>query len=232
MKFFILLLLVVKTSFAQTTPLAVKTPDPVEDKIEQITSQIKSSRENRAQDVNTLLVGYQLVTSWLPSKIALSYAYTFNENWSLEGAYSFSSVNDPFFWIDLGQIQEKRFNLHALRFVGNSFHFSFGLVFSQFSARLGNQFLDQLGQRLTSSFDAQNIGVSGGIGNRWQWSNGITLGIDWIRLNVPVFETYVRDDVLDAISNQSEQEEVKDVIRTFNRIPTFVLFGLSLGHSF
>jgi hypothetical protein len=56
--------------------------------------------------------------------------------------------------------------------------------------------------------------------------------VDWIRLNVPVVSTYIRDDVLDSISEDDEQDDVKNVIDKFNRIPTFVLFGLNVGYTF
>ena len=210
----------------------VKEQGPVEKKIEEFEKDIHTTRANRANSTGTIMVGYQLITSWLPSKKTIGYTHIFNEKWSLEGEYSFSNISDPLFWIDLGEIEEKRFNLQARRYVGNSFHFSFGLVYSQFSAKLGSDFLDDLGQELHSSFEAENIGLTGGIGNRWQWSNGITAGIDWIRLNVPVIHTNVRDDVLDSISEDDEQDDVKDVIKTFNRIPTFVLFGLNIGYTF
>ncbi|MFP5385772.1 MAG: hypothetical protein ACLGHN_06805 [Bacteriovoracia bacterium] len=205
---------------------------PVQKKVKELEKEISSTRENRDDSFGTLMVGYQLVTSWLPSKKVISYTQIFNEEWSVEGEYSWSSVDDPLFWIDLGEIEEKRFNLQARRYVGNSFNFSFGAVYSQFSAHLGSDFLDQFGRELNSSFEAQNIGLTGGIGNRWQWSNGLTVGIDWLHLNVPVFETYVRDDVLDSISEDDEHTDIKNIIRKFNRLPTFVLFGLSLGYTF
>lgn len=191
-----------------------------------------TSSVNRANSKGSIMIGYQLITSWLPSKKSVSYTHIFNEKWSLEGEYSWSTINDPFFWVDLGSIREERFNLQARRYVGNSFHFSFGAVYSEFRAKLGSDFLNDFGREISSSFRAQNIGVTGGIGNRWQWKNGFTVGVDWIRLNVPVVSTYVRDDVLDSISDDDEQDDVKKVINTFNRIPTFVLFGLNLGYTF
>lgn len=205
---------------------------PITKKIEEFKKNMTSSRENRDDSTGSIMVGYQLITSWLPSKKSVGYTHIFNEKWSLEGEYSWSTISDPLFWIDLGSIREERFILQARRYVGNSFHFSFGAAYSEFNAKLGSDFLDDFGNELRSSFEAQNVGLTGGIGNRWQWSNGITVGIDWIRINVPVMSTYIRDDVLDSISEDDEQEDVKDVIDTFNRIPTFVLFGLNVGYTF
>src|SRR5690606_37663613 len=127
---------------------------------------------------------------------------------------------------------EKRYTLQARRYGGNSFNWSFGLVYNDFNARLGGDMLDRFGAEIKSSFEVQNLGLTSGIGNRWQWQNGITLGIDWLRLNVPVIETNVRDDVLDDIGNSGDRDDVKKVIGTLNRIPTFVLLGLHVGYTF
>lgn len=191
-----------------------------------------TSSEARENSFGTLMVGYQLITSWLPSKKSLSYTHIFDERWSLEGEYSFASLNTPYIGVDLGEVRERRYTLHARRYVSNSFHFTFGVVLSDFKARLGSDIPDTLGNSIQSSFSAQNFGLTGGIGNRWQWNNGFTLGVDWIRLNVPVFQTKVEDNVLDDIAGSGDRDDVKKIIRTFNRIPTFVLLGLNIGYTF
>jgi hypothetical protein len=191
-----------------------------------------SKKDNRDASTSTVMVGYQLITSWLPSKKTLSYSHLFSERWTLEGEYSFQRIDTPFIGVDLGEIKERRFTLHARRYVSNSFHFSFGGVLSDFSARLGSDTLDTFGNSLSSSFSARNLGITFGTGNRWQWNNGLTLGVDWIRLNVPLIQTGVEDNVLDDLPGGEDREDIKNVIETFNRIPTFVLLGLHLGYTF
>ncbi len=191
-----------------------------------------SSEDLREASLGTVMVGYQWITSWLPSKKTLSYTHIFSRNWTLEGEYSSQTIDTTFIGVDLGEISERRTTLHARRYFGNSFHLSFGAVFSTFKARLGGDFVDNLGNPIRSSFRAENLGLSGGLGSRWQWDNGLTLGVDWIRLNLPVLETQVNDNVLDTVDGRGKREDVKDVIRTFNRIPTFVLLGLNLGYTF
>lgn len=246
MKFLILFLFVTQFSFAQdiqtTPPLATEGSEvvpeivkPEESPVEEVVSEAEpvpvtktySSKENRADSFGTVMVGYQLITSWIPSKGAFSYTQNFNEKWSLEAEYSIASISDPLIGVDLGHITEWRANLQARRFTGNSFNFSFGPVYSHFDAKLGTDF----GASYNSKFSAENLGVSGGFGNRWQWKNGLTIGIDWMRLNIPIFETQVDDDVLDDISD-SDSDDIEDAIRTFNRVPTFVLLGLNIGYTF
>jgi hypothetical protein len=178
------------------------------------------------------MVGYELLASWIPSKKTISYTHIFNNKWSLEGEYSWSDLSTGFGLIDFGEVKEKRYTLQARRYVSNSFHFSFGGVVSEFEAGLGNDVLDRFGQNISSDFSARNLGVTGGIGNRWQWNNGFTFGVDWARVNIPVAELSVDDNVLKSLGEGNDKSDVKKVIRTFNRIPTFVLLGLNLGYTF
>lgn len=259
MKFLVLLLLISNFSFAQlptssTPPLetegsevvpeivkpeseiekVVEDAEPIaEEKSQPVVKEIEkgalTSRENRAASKGTVMLGYQFLTTWIPSKWTAGYTHIFNEKWSLEAEYSSASINTKYIGIDLGVVRESRIALQARRYVGNSFHFSFGPVLSQFEARLGS---DIIASDYSQSFSSENLGVTGGIGNRWQWSNGVTFGVDWFRMNVPVLETSVKDKVLRDVIDGGDRSDIKKVIRTFNRIPTFVLFGLNIGYTF
>lgn len=178
------------------------------------------------------MIGYQFLSTWLPSKKTISYTHIFNEKWSLEGEYSWSTISFPVVGIDLGEIKEQRYTLQARRYLSNSFHFTFGAVLSDFKARLGSDFLDDMGNEIRSDFEVENIGITAGMGNRWQWQNGVTVGIDWFRMNMPLFETELDDNVLKSIPGGEDQDEVKKVIRVLNRLPSFVLLGVNLGYTF
>lgn len=184
----------------------------------------------RADSHHTIMVGYQLLTTWLPGKKTVSYTYIFNQDWSLEGEYSWQTINADFIGVDLGEISERRYSLLGRRYFGNSFHMIMGAMYQDFrataSAKIINQGVD------ASRFGAQGIGAVIGLGNRWQLKNGITLGIDWMRVNVPLLTTKTDDKILKGINNDSDSDDVKKVIRTFNRFPTFVVFGLSVGYTF
>ena len=229
------------TEDSEVVPMLVKPEQSVVEEVvkdaEVIPStQTSSSQESETKDLRgnslgTVMVGYQFLTTWIPSKLTFSYTHIFNEKWSLEGEYSGGSISFPIVGIDLGKITEKRYSLQLRRYTGNSFHSSFGLSYSEFKARLGSDFLDDMGNEIKSSFEVENLGLTAGFGNRWQWENGFTLGIDWARINIPLFETAVNDKVLKQI-DKGDSGDVRKVIRTFNRIPTFVLLGVNLGYTF
>ncbi|HXH75164.1 MAG TPA: hypothetical protein VNJ08_09385 [Bacteriovoracaceae bacterium] len=207
-----------------------ETPVAAENKA---TNAKKTSGENRKESNGTVMVGYQLITTWIPSKKTISYTHIFNKKWSLEGEYAWSTLDVPFVGVDLGAISEKRFSLMAQYYPGNSFYFSFGPYFNDFEAQVGSDILNNVsGTRTTSSFGVEGIGLTTGMGNRWQWDNGFTLGMDWIRLNVPLIVTDVDSQILTAVTNKEDDKDIRKVIQRFNRIPTFVLFGLNIGYTF
>lgn len=190
----------------------------------------RRSADNRRDTNHSLMIGYQLLTTWLPGKKALGYTYIHNERWSWDLEYAWESIDSSIIGVDLGEISEKRYSLLARRYVSNSFHFILGAMYQDFHARASGKILSQGVD--VATFGAESAGAVLGIGNRWQWKSGFTLGIDWLRVNVPLFSTKIENEILDDIDNNSDSEDVKKVIRAFNRIPTFVVFGLNLGYSF
>jgi hypothetical protein len=192
----------------------------------------KKSKSKRDDSLGTVMVGYQLLTTWIPSKKLISYTHIFNDKWSLEFEYARSSLSVPIIAIDLGEVSERRYSLLARRYVGNSFHYTFGPYFNQFDAEVGSSILNRIGTETTSSFETAGGGLALGIGNRWHWDNGFTLGLEWFRMNVPLFVTKVESRILNNVSDDDDEDDIQTVIRRFNRIPTFVLFGIKLGYTF
>lgn len=191
-----------------------------------------SAQDLRSKSTSTFLIGYQYISTWLPSKKTLSYTHILNSRWSIEAEYAWSTVSFPVMGIDLGKIKETRSTLQARRYLGESFHFMFGGLLNDLDARLGSDFLDRFDNPINSHLQIQNLGITLGAGNRFHWQNGLTLGVDWVRMNIPVYETKVKDNVIGEVTSSGEQEDLKKIIKTFNRVPTFVILGLSLGYTF
>lgn len=245
MKFYLLVFLFPLLSFAQSeayptenseaVPVLVKPETSSVEKVmeskkevpEEIT-EIFTTAELRSKTTGTAMIGYQYLASWIPSKKTLSYTHIINQKWSLEGEYSWSSLDIPMVAIDLGGIKEKRYILQARNYMGNSFNFTFGAVLNDLSARLGNDFVSQSNAHI----GIQNIGITAGMGNRWQWKSGFTFGVDWVKGNMPVVTTSVDDKVLDSLASKTQRNDIKKVISAFNHLPTFVLLGVNLGYSF
>lgn len=191
-----------------------------------------TSGELRNSSRGTLLLGLQPLTTWVPFKKTISYSQILNSNWSLQLEYSWSSLATPGF-LKLGEISEKRYSLMAKRYLGNSFYLDFGAVYSDIKAQLGSRAMDLLiNQNSTRSLEVANWGALVGLGNRWQWDNGVTFGVDWIRMNLPLFTSKNEDNILSNISSSNSRSQIKSYIDKFNHIPTFVILGVNLGYTF
>jgi hypothetical protein len=209
---------------------------PVKEVVDEAAPFVKAkaltSEENRAISTGSFLVGFEALSTWLAFKKTLSYTHIIDKTWSVEGEYAWGSIGFPVVGIDIGDVTEKRYTIQARRYTGNSFHFLFGAVLSDLRASLGSDILDSFGQEISTDLGIQNLGVTGGIGNRWQFSNGVTFGIDWLRMNVPIFETKLNDRALKQAGQSGDRSDLRRVVRNFNHVPTYVLFGLSVGYTF
>lgn len=201
---------------------------------EEITYEDPSRRlgtdDYRKNSRHSFMLGYQFLTTWLTGKKTIGYTFIVSENWSWELEHAWQSLDSSIVGVDLGEISEKRTSLLGRRYVGDSFHFILGAMYQDFDARASGKVLNKGVD--VASFGAEGTGAVLGIGNRWQWQNGMTVGIDWLRVNVPLLTNKVENKILDEVNDNSDSDDIKKVIRTFNHIPTFVVFGLNIGYTF
>jgi hypothetical protein len=177
---------------------------------------------------NTVTVGFQYLSTWIPSKKTLGYTRTLNPKWSLEGEYSWSSLSTGIVGVDLGSITEKRFSLLGRRYWGKSFHWVIGPYFNSVKASLGGD----VKTPVSGHVEVEQIGLALGFANRWNFDNGFTIGADWLRVNIPLRETKYDDKILQQVADKSSREDVKTVLSAINRVPTLILLGIHLGYFF
>ena len=206
-------------------------PQPIEEEPKNIKPEVKrTSATNRADSNGTLLVGYQFLNTWVPAKKTGSYTYYFNQNWAVEGEYATSKFSLDIAGINLGRIEEDRYSLLGKYFVGNSFYFNFGGYLSRLELFVGDKFEDALGNKINDSFIMDIYGVSFGVGNRWIYNNGISLGVDWLRFNMP-FATSTKQKVLKTLDAENS-DDVKRVGKVFRNFPAFTFIGVNIGYTF
>ena len=158
----------------------------VEDKIQEIPQKASRSADYREQSIGSVMVGYQFLSSWIPSKWSAAYTHNFDRKWSLEAEYLKGSMGIGAVGFDAASITETRISLVGRRFVGNSFNFIVGAFKNDFEAQLGNDIVNDMTDKSIDEFEVSGMGLALGIGNRWQWGSGFTFGIDWFRMNVPM----------------------------------------------
>ncbi len=189
-----------------------------------------TTAEHRTNSFGTAMIGYQYLATWIPWKKTLSYTQIWNTKWSTELEYSWSSVGVPAFTgLDVGSISEKKYSALFRYYPANSFHYIFGPYYNHITGNLGGNVINSAG---AASFETNHVGLMLGLGNRWQWKPGITFGVDWIRLGVPLHSTKNDNDVAKYTSSGSTAHDLKKFTRIANSYPNIVLFGLSLGYTF
>lgn len=223
MRLFALLMLLCFPIFAQT-----ESPNLTE----KIEAEVRNSATYRDQSKGTAMLGLELFTSWVPFKLTAGYTFIFNKEWALEAEFGRGHFGAGMYGFNLATVTEYRYSLLARRFIGNSFHWIFGLYKDDFRARLGSDYLDSMSDTSIDDMKVEILGATIGFGNRWQWRNGLTMGMDWVRTNIPIFDRKVDDGVLDKIDDESDHDRVKKVINRVVSVPSFTLFGIYLGYTF
>ncbi len=195
-----------------------------------VCAQTVTTKIKEPHSTGTVMVGYEIFASWLPFRWTGSYTHLINKKWSAEAEWSRGYFGTGIVGYDLASVSENRFSLVARKYVGNSLNLIFGGFKNDFHAKLGSELLDDTTG--VNDFRVQGLGLAVGIGNRWQWQNGFTFGVEWFRMNVPLFDKKVDSEVLDNITDKNDIAAVKNAIDKVKNVPTFVLLGINLGYTF
>lgn len=214
----------------ETAVSAPPVEEPIEDPKNIKKKEPRTTATNREDSFGTLLVGYQVLNTWVPAKKTASYTQNLNRNWGLEFEYATSKLSIDVAGTNLGKVEEDRYALLGKYFVGNSFYFNFGGYVSKIEMFVGEKFGDAAGNEINDSFIIEIYGMSFGVGNRWIFNNGITVGVDWLRFNMPL-ATSVKQRVLKELDAENS-EDVKRVEKTFQNFPAFTFVGLNVGYTF
>lgn len=189
----------------------------------------------REKKKHGVLFNYSYLDLWIPSKWGFSYAYAYNKSQTFELEFLQGGISSPIIIDDLGSITDQRFTLGYRSYDNNnSFHAIYGIYYSKIKASLGPAFLATVSGD-SSAFnvvDIQNLGLTYGLGNRWQLENNLTYGIDWFVINLPILNLKKDSPFVDQTQSQSKKDDVENAIKFFNKIPTITLLKLSIGLSF
>lgn len=193
-----------------------------------------SSSTLRSLSKYTLNAHLSMLSTWLPGKIGGSLGYIADENWTYELELTRKSISAKLLDVDLGQVVDQRYGVQARWFPGsNSFHFILGLFKSTFSLELGPSYLANIpGTPSTTMWKFESMGPQLGLANRWQWSNGITFGVDWFVLYIPSFNKTSNEEIFSYITNQQDKDDLEKATKAIKGIPQFDLLKLTLGYSF
>lgn len=190
----------------------------------------------RIQNPHSFMASYAGTATWIPSKLGLSYTYSPDLMKSYEVSFLRGNLAAPFFLKDLGSISD--FHLSALYrsySARNSFAVIYGLNYYKFNARMSGKYTNSASNTSNPDLNlllVESIGVTFGLGNRWQLKNGVSFGVDWFHLNMPLIVFRTEADLLKSDADKEDKNEIKNVLDLLKRVPTFAFLKFQIGYSF
>jgi hypothetical protein len=175
---------------------------------------------------------YAMYDTWLPFKLGLLLSYGEKKGRLYELGYQKSSYGFKISGIELGNISDTKVYLSTRSHTWNgSFNFQYGFYYNAFDMNLGRTYLDSVG----GNYDVikiHTLGAMWSVGNRLDWSNGISFGIDWFRIFYPFKVIQSDSDYLDDTNNSENKEDIEEIIDTISNFPTFTFFNFEIGYRF
>ncbi len=220
-------------TFSQVT-LPVEAQAPVEPVLIVPPSKPLTTGMNRALSKYLGNLHFSPLSTWVPLKYGASFGSVLDEKWVAEAEVTQGSFATGLFGVDFGRVTDRRYGIQA-RFYPHqgSFNFIMGLFQNEISFELGSAMFNRIpGVPSTSVFKVRGIGPQLGLSNRWQWSSGFTFGVDWFQIYYPLFDKQAEDDLLKAVTNQSDKDDLNGVVKFFRDKPEFDLLKLTFGWAF
>lgn len=116
-------------------------------------------------------------------------------------------------------------------FVGNSFYVFAGAGMRMMEATSSDFVLSSSSEEYVSTHANTSVVAQGGIGNRWQWDSGFTLGCDWVGYAYPVAELS-RSSSYEGEPSEEEQAESQADFDARATAGTLVAVRFHLGFAF
>lgn len=209
--------------------------DPLEDINQELPKKILTGADNRANKKHSVFVSYTPIDTWVPSKLGINYSFIESRTTTWDVGFDRGSIGFGYLLVDIASISDQRFTLLRTSYgKRNSFFLTYGLNYYKFSAHIGSKRLAGMtgNERLSAELiNIESLGLTFGIGNRWQRKNWI-FGINWVSIHVPVVSLKAETGFFSTSNNPDDEEHVRDIIDTIKSIPTFSILKLHVGYSF
>ncbi|MCX6118594.1 MAG: hypothetical protein NT027_13710 [Proteobacteria bacterium] len=119
------------------------------------------------------------------------------------------------------------FDIDARYFVGNSFNILGGLGFR--SANIKYSIEDRATTSVSGNITISSIVLPISIGNSWTWSNGFSIGCDWLGVQVPLSGS-TKSSLSGTLSADTAKKLNEDLVNTGDKLAKTTSLTLLLTH--
>lgn len=196
---------------------------------------ISDGGDRREASRFSLMAEYSPLDLLVPGKLGGSIGYIQSRGLTNELEYLSASISVPFIIDDLGGYSDKRISLIRRTYADrNSFNFHYGLSYFEFDFHVGNKYLASASD-FPASYNlmrSRSLGFLFGIGNRWVFPHGFSLGVDWISWAQPVYVIESNSELINHIQDQDARSVLDHAFRASQYFPRLTFFKFALGWIF
>jgi len=239
----ILILLFSSLALAQTKAPVTKTEPTLGEEAkaqahevkEVVQEAVSNGGDRRAISNFSVVLEYSPLDLILPSKIGGSLGYIQSRESTFEAEYLSASLSAPWFVGDIGGFSDRRISI-TQRWYGerNSFNFHYGISYFDTDIHVGSHYLSSAtGAALDSDLMREkSLGFIFGIGNRWAFPGGFTVGCDWFSWAQPLVVVQQDSALINAIQDSGAKSTLQDAFQTSLYFPRLSFLKVGLGWVF
>jgi hypothetical protein len=183
-----------------------------------------------------LTLSYAPVTPGLfvPLKHGPQLAYIVNRNWTVEGDYQSGNFGFNFAGVNFASFRETLWVMRGRWYPDtNSFHFFGGIGRRDYRLSIGTEWAkEHLPSPNADLLRVRQPVLEIGLGNRWQWRHGFTVGVDWASVYWPILANKTEAPMLDGLSDGATKRSIERALSRLTKVPSFSVAKVSLGWTF
>ncbi len=196
---------------------------------------LASAKDFRAERHWIITGNYSYLDMMVPGKYGLTVGYVKDPANTYELDYMRGSFGLGWLGVDIGTIKEQRLSLLWRSYnKRNTFNYQMGLNYNIFDVHLGSKLINKLvGANYDYSvMNIETLGISWGLGHRWQTKGGFVWAFDWLQVHMPIVVLRQDTPFIDATPDNNDRDNAKTTVNIIKRFPRVVALKLQLGFTF
>lgn len=191
--------------------------------------------QTRAKKTIVLAGEYGLYSFLVPGKKGGQITYLHDSRWNWEVDYFSGDFGLNKYGVNLVSVQERLTTLKMRKFWDSTFNLTLGVGERRFALELGSTLLDRIPENQIPNetvIEIYRYIWTVGIGNRWTFPKGFTVGADWLEVAIPFGPSRTKSGIVDAIQNEDDKDGAQKVVSYLQYLPTVNVVKIHMGYAF